>query len=137
MPLSSSLRARIEAGPIAHLVTLGPDGTPHVSLAWIGLDGDDVVIGTMFDQLKLHNMRRDPRVAVSFETGTTNAMGLNGYIVLHGRARLTDGGAPELLNRLAQIYIGPGATMPTAPAGWVIRITVDRVTGSDVTRVDD
>ena len=97
MEIPAGVRDAIEASPIAHLVTLEPSGTPHISMAWIGLEGDEVVIGTMYDQPKLENIRRDERVTISFETGRTSPMGLDGYIVLHGRARLTDGGAPQLL----------------------------------------
>ena len=130
MQLDSRLQAAIAAGPIAHLVTLGKDGTPQASLAWIGIEADEVVIGTMFDQAKLQNLRRDPRAMISFETGGPNAMGLNAYFVLHGRARITAGGAPEVLQRLAHVYIGPDAVHPGpgAPDGWVIRMTVERVT---------
>jgi hypothetical protein len=28
---------------LAHLVTLEPDGPPQVSVAWVGLDGDEIV----------------------------------------------------------------------------------------------
>ncbi len=130
MQLDSRLQEAIGAAPIAHLVTLGKDGTPQATLAWIGIEDDEVVIGTMFDQPKLQNLRRDPRILISFETGGPNAMGLNAYFVLHGRARITEGGAPEVLQRLAHLYIGPEAVHPGpgAPAGWVIRMTVDRVT---------
>ena len=50
----------------------------------------------------------------------------------HGRARITEGGAPELLQQLAQIYIGPDATfppMPNPPAGYITHITPERVGG--------
>ena len=115
-------------------MTLNPSGTAQISMAWIGLEGDEVVIGTMYDQAKLENIRRDERVAISFETGRTSPMGLPGYIVLHGRARLTDGGAPQVLKRLARGYIGPDVDFPHAgaPDGWVIHIAVDRISGSDV-----
>jgi PPOX class probable F420-dependent enzyme len=130
MQLDSRLRAVIEAAPIAHVVTLAENGSPQATLAWIGLEGDEVVIGTMYDQPKLRNLRRDPRILISFETGGQSAMGLNAYFVLHGRARVTEGGAPEVLQRLAHAYIGPDAVHPGpgAPAGWVIRMTVERVT---------
>jgi hypothetical protein len=108
-------------------------------MAWIGLDGDEIVIGTMHDQAKLENIRRDGRVAISFETGRTSPMGLPAYIVFHGRARLTDGGAPEVLGRLARGYIGPDVDFPppNSPAGWVIHIAVDRITGSDIALTHD
>ena len=43
--LPHELRELIEAGPLAHLATINADGTPQVSVIWIGLDGDDVVSG--------------------------------------------------------------------------------------------
>jgi PPOX class probable F420-dependent enzyme len=134
MRLPPSVRAAIETNPIAHVVTLGPEGRPHITLAWIGLEGEEVVIGTMFDQPKLRNLRRDPRIAISFETGGRAASGLDAYFVLHGRGRITEGGAPQLLQRLAYGYIGPGVVFPPrpdAPAGWVTHITVERVSGSE------
>ena len=41
---------------------------------------------------------------------------------------MTEGGAPELLQRLARVYLGPDVVfppMPNPPAGYVIRMTVD------------
>jgi PPOX class probable F420-dependent enzyme len=133
MEIPAHVRAAIDSGPIATVITIGKNGAPQVSMAWIGLEGDEVVIGTMFDQAKLRNLRRDPRVVVSFLPGGISAMGLPAYFVLHGRAAITEGGAPELLSRLAQTYIGPGTVfppMPNPPAGWITRIVVDGVTGS-------
>lgn len=133
MEIPSHVRTAIEAGPIAAITTISKDGEPQITMAWIGLEGDEVVIGTMYDQAKLRNLRRDPRVAISFMPGGNSSMGLPAYYVLHGRARVVEGGAPELLSRLAQTYIGPGTVFPpfpNPPAGWVTRISVDRITGS-------
>jgi PPOX class probable F420-dependent enzyme len=130
--LTPSIRAFIERGPLAHVVTLGLRGDPHVSLAWIGLEGDELVIGTLSDQQKLRNIRVDPRVALSFEAPGRTEYGLDHYLVLRGRARVTTGGAPELLQRLARVYLGPDVRfppMPDPPPGYVVRITVDRSSG--------
>ena len=130
--LPSSVRDFIATGPIAHLVTLRADGSPRVSLAWVGIEDDEVVIGTLFDQPKLHDIRRDPRVSLSLVTGARNAMGLDEYLVLDGRARITEGGAADLLQRLAHVYLGPDVRfppMPDPPAGYVTRIAVERVSG--------
>jgi PPOX class probable F420-dependent enzyme len=132
MKLPNAVRALIESGPLAHLVTLSADGSPHVSMAWVGLEGDEVVIGTLPDQAKLRNIRRDPRVALSMVSGQRTSYGLDEYVVLHGRARLTEGGAADLLQRLARTYLGPDVRfppMPDPPPGWVIRISVERVVG--------
>lgn len=130
--LSQAVRSLVAAGPLAHVVTLAADGSPHVSLAWVGIEGDELVIGTLFDQPKLRNLRRDPRIALSFVTGGRNQIGLDNYLVLHGHARVTEGGAAEVLARLARTYLGPEVVfppMPNPPPGFVVRIAVDRVAG--------
>ena len=130
--IPESARAVLESDALAHLVTLNPDGSAQVSIVWVGLEGDDIVSAHLREQQKLRNVRRDPRVAVSLETGHTNAMGLREYLVVHGRATIEEGGAPELLQRLAYTYIGPGVTfppMPDPPPGFCLRIVPERVGG--------
>jgi PPOX class probable F420-dependent enzyme len=130
--LPSPVRSFLEAGPLAHVVTLRADGSPRITLAWVGIEDDEVVIGTLFDQPKLRDLRRDPRIALSFVTGERNAMGLDEYLVLRGSARVTEGGAADLLQRLARVYIGPDVRfppMPDPPPGFVTRIAVADVSG--------
>jgi PPOX class probable F420-dependent enzyme len=132
MALSQAVRDFIASGPLAHVVTLNEDGSPDVTMAWVGVEDDEVVIGTLPDQRKLHNLRRDPRIAVSFQSELRNRWGLNEYLVLRGRARVTEGGAAALLQRLAHVYLGPEVVfpgMPDPPPGFVIRISVERVSG--------
>jgi PPOX class probable F420-dependent enzyme len=130
--LPDSARAVLESAALAHLVTLEPDGRPQVTIVWVGLDGDEIVAGHLPEHRKIRNMRRDPRVALSLEAGTRNAMGLDEYLVIYGRARITQGGAPGLLQRLAHTYIGPDAKFPPMddpPPGYITRITVERIGG--------
>jgi len=131
--LNEAARRLIESGPLAHLVTIDADGAPQVSVVWMGIDGDELVSGHLDGrQRKLANMRRDPRVAVSFETSERSESGLTPYLVVHGTARITEGGAADLLHRLAQTYIGPGTEfppMPDPPPGFVARIRIRRVGG--------
>ena len=47
-----------------------------------------------------------PRVALSLLGDKTNAQGLPEYVVIYGNARVTEGGAADLLQRLARIYLG-------------------------------
>lgn len=132
MTLNDEVRAALESAHLAHLVTLNADGSPQVSIVWVGVDGDEVVTGHLGAYQKVRNVGRDPRVALSVVTGGQNEHGLDHYLVVHGRARVTEGGAPELLQRLATTYIGPGAIfppMPDPPPGYVLRIAVDKVTG--------
>lgn len=132
--LNGAARRVIESGALAHLVTLNKDGSPQVTVVWVGLEGDELVSAHLDGrQKKLQNMRRDPRVVLSFEAEGANAIGMRNYLVVHGRARITQGGAPELLNDLAQTYVGPGTPfppMPDPPPGFVTHIAVTRVGGS-------
>ena len=69
---------------------------------------------------------------MSLEGATLNDWGLKEYMVIHGRAHLEEGGAPELLQRLAHTYLGPDVvfpTMPDPPPGVVMRTSIDRVGG--------
>ena len=107
MTVPESARALIESGRLAHLVTLNQDGSPQVSCVWVGLDGGEIVSAHLSGaQQKLRNVRRDPRVSLSIEGTEIQPPGLLQYLVLHGRARVTEGGAPELLQHLAHRYLG-------------------------------
>lgn len=132
MQLPLEARALLESDALAHLVTLNADGSPQVSIVWVGLDDDEVVAAHLPMQQKLRNIRRDPRVVLSLEGTKTNAIGLREYLVVHGRARIEEGGAAEWLQHLARTYIGPDAVfppMPDPPPGYRTRITVERLGG--------
>jgi len=130
--LNAAARELISSGALGHLVTLNPDGSPQVAVVWLAVEGDELLAGHLDGgQTKLRNIRRDPRVAVSFE-GSGVSHGLRHYLVVHGMATITEGGAPELLHRLAQTYIGPGTDfppMPEPPPGFITHIHPTRVTG--------
>ncbi|MGI9079394.1 MAG: PPOX class F420-dependent oxidoreductase [Acidimicrobiales bacterium] len=130
--LDADVRTALTSGRLGHLVTINPDGTPQISLVWIGLEGDEIVVGHLGQGQKIRNIERDPRVALSVEVEGRNEMGLDHYLLVHGTARLTEGGAAELLQRLAEVYLGPGVKFPpfdNPPPGRVVRITADRVGG--------
>lgn len=130
--LPPSARALIESDALAHLVTLNPDGSPQVTCVWVGLAGDEIVSAHMFEQQKLRNVRRNARIAMSLESTVVNDWGLKEYLVVHGTARLEEGGAPELLQELAHVYLGPDAVFPTIPdppPGHRMFVTVERIGG--------
>jgi PPOX class probable F420-dependent enzyme len=130
--LTDAVRDALSSGRLVHLATINPDGSPQLTLIWVGLDGDEIVSGHLGMRQKLRNVRRDPRVVLSLETGGRNEIGLDEYLVIRGTGRVTEGGAPELLQRLAAVYIGPDVTfppMPNPPEGYILRITPDEVGG--------
>jgi PPOX class probable F420-dependent enzyme len=130
--LNQAARELVASGAYGHLVTLDADGRPHVTLAWFDADVDELCFATLFNQRKLDNLRRDPRATVSFAADTLDEHGLRPYLVAHGTATVEEGGAPELLQRLAHRYLGPHVTFPpmaSPPQGYVTRISVASVTG--------
>lgn len=132
--LNDAARTALTSGHLAHMVTINPDGSPQVSGVWVGLEGDQVVSAHLGMYRKLRNVQRDPRVVLSMETGGHDAHGLDQYLVVTGRAEVTEGGGLELVNRLAQVHLGEGTVWPPpdgqGPPGYVLRITVEKVSGN-------
>lgn len=132
IPLPETARHLLESDAVAYVVTIDDDGGPQVTAAWVGIDADEIVLATLPDQRKLRNLRRDSRIALSVPSTTTNEWGLLEYLVVYGTARVTEGGAAEMLQRLAHTYLGPDVAfpnMPDPPPGFVTRITPDRLGG--------
>jgi hypothetical protein len=128
-----------------------------VTVIWLGVEGDELVVGHPSKHQNIKNILRDPRVAISLQANTKSALGLTGYAVLYGKAQIQEGGAPELLQRLAAVYLGPSVKFPplenlrsgeNPPSSYVTRIRMDtvercwcmdeasRLTQRDPTRVD-
>jgi hypothetical protein len=84
----------------------------------------------LHESLKVRNLKRDPRAVISMESQVVQPNGLHQYLVARCTARVTEGGAAVLLQRLAHIYLGPDVKFPPMddpPPGFVLRFTVDRV----------
>jgi PPOX class probable F420-dependent enzyme len=131
--LPPGLRQLIESGPLAHLSTINADGSPQVSVIWLGLDGDDLVTAHMRrDQLKLRNIERDPRVVLSFEAPRVPGVFLAHHAVIRARATIEGPSvdAWELLDRLAKIYVAADAEFPARRGpGYIVRYAVERISG--------
>jgi PPOX class probable F420-dependent enzyme len=134
MIIPTAVRELVASGPLAHLTTLNPDGGPQVTVVWVSIEDDEFVCAHMGVWKKIQNMRRDPRVALSMLGHRKNALGLQEYLVVYGQARITEGGAAALLQRLAYIYLGPGVEFPPEPIrsqpGYITRIGPERFTGT-------
>ncbi|HEY7622917.1 MAG TPA: PPOX class F420-dependent oxidoreductase [Solirubrobacteraceae bacterium] len=125
-------RAILESDALAHLVTVNADGSPQVSCVWVGLEGDELVFASLGPRRKLENIRRNERVTLSLEGTQMIGPGLKEYLVVYGRARIEEGGAPELLQQLAHTYLGPDVRFPAMddpPPGVVVHIAIERLGG--------
>jgi PPOX class probable F420-dependent enzyme len=132
MKIPQSVRELLPKAPLAHLTTLNSDGGPQVTVVWVGIENEEFVIGHMAAHMKVRNVRRD-KSRMSMLGDKINANGLREYVVVYGNARVTEGGAVDLLQRLARIYLGPNADFPPAPMwnipGYITRITPTRFAG--------
>jgi len=131
--LPESAKDLIRSGALGHLVTVGPDGAPQVTCVWVAVDGGDLLTAHLsVTQQKLANVRRDSRVALSFEGTEIQPPGLRQYLVVRGRATIEEGGAAELLQELARVHLGPDVKFPPMddpPPGVRMRIEVERIGG--------
>jgi PPOX class probable F420-dependent enzyme len=134
MKLNDAAREFIGNGKDATLVTINADGSPQVSLVWVGLrstaEGDELVTAHRSEHQKMRNVWRDPRVAVTIvqpgDVGTT----LRHYLTIQGTAHITEGGAPELLTELSTELLDPNVFPPKdTPPGWITHVRIDKVGG--------
>ena len=87
----------------AHLVTLMPDGGPHVTPVWVDLDGNTVIVNTAKGRLKDRNMKRDPRVAIEVSDPANPYR----YVQVRGRvSNFTEEGADAHIDKMAKKDLG-------------------------------
>src|SRR5512141_136101 len=130
--LSRAARELLESATVATVATINVDGSVHLSSAWVGIDDGEIVFATLPDQRKLRNLRRDPRIALTVHSERVNEWGLQEYLVIEGTARITEGGAAAMLQRLAHTYLGADVVfpaMPNPPPGYVTHVRIERVRG--------
>ena len=130
--IPETVRTLVAQGHLAHLVTVNADGSPQVSVVWMGVDGDELVSGHLHESLKVRNLRHDPRAVVSMESEVIEPNGLQQHLIARCTARVTKGGAADLLQELAHVYLGPDVKFPPIndpPPGFMLRFSIDRIGG--------
>ena len=64
MALTLEQRRFLEAKRFAVLGTVNRTGTPHLTIMWYALDGEDILFNTKVGRAKESNLVRDPRVSL-------------------------------------------------------------------------
>jgi PPOX class probable F420-dependent enzyme len=91
-----------EKPSFAHLATLMPDGTPHVTSVWVDFDGRYIIVNSARGRLKDRNMEARPSVAIEIPDPENP----NRYLAVRGRVHsITEEGADEHLDQLARRYL--------------------------------
>lgn len=135
MKLDDAARQLVETASDATLVTINPDGSPQVTMVWTALDstpdGDELVVAHLSEHKKVRNIRRDARVAVTIAAPPGHGQPMTPYLAIQGTAYITDGGAPDLLRKLAATRVPPGVPFPpdNPPPGYLTHIRIDKVGG--------
>jgi PPOX class probable F420-dependent enzyme len=101
--LSEGVKKLFREPNFAHIATLMPDGSPHVSVVWVDIDGDRIIVNSQEGRVKPANIRRDPRVSISIyeQANPYNSATVQGRVV-----EVTHEGAEEGIHKLAKKYMG-------------------------------
>ena len=87
----------------AQLATVGPDGAPQVTPVWVDFDGTHVRFNTAKGRVKVRNLARNPRVALSIQDPDNPYR----YVQVRGRVvETTEKGADAHIDALAKKYLG-------------------------------
>ncbi|MEK0319081.1 MAG: PPOX class F420-dependent oxidoreductase [Nitrosopumilus sp.] len=87
----------------ASFSTIMKDGSPHVAPTWIDYDGKMILINTAVGRLKVNNVNREKRVALSVSDNSDpyNMVTIRGTV-----EEITEENADEHINKLAKRYFG-------------------------------
>ena len=125
--LPQSVKTLLSDKAYGHVVTFNSDGNPQVTMVWMDVDGDEVLFNTADGRKKPQNLRRDPRIIVSVQSRSDP----QAYAVFHGKARVTEAGADEHIDKLAKRFLGADKYPFRQPGEkrLLVRISVDRIGG--------
>jgi len=125
--LPQSVRKILQDKAYGHVVTFNADGKPQLTMVWMDVEGDEVLFNTADGRLKPKNLRRDPRVIISVQDHNDP----QSYLVFHGRASVTESGADEHIDTLAQRFLGVDKYPFRRPGEkrLLVRVKVDRIGG--------
>ena len=103
------IAAFLDAAHSLQVATLGKDGAPHLTTVWFSVHEGEILFETYGKSQKVVNLRRDPRIAVLAEDGTTYDT-LRG-VSINGTARLVEDNPERTeLMRLLLDHHFPGQT---------------------------
>ena len=125
--IPDDVRAMLREPIFFHIATTNPDGSPQLSVVWADVDGDLIRFSTAEGRAKPRNLRRDPRIALSFTAPDNDYRN----IVIYGRAVEIEQRGMDLIDHMACKYLGAEKYEWSHP-GQVrvdIAMAVDRVIG--------
>ena len=127
IPLPQSVKKLLQDKAYGHVVTYNDKGTAQLTMVWMDVEGDDVLFNTSEGRRKSQNLRRDPRTIVSVQDRNDP----QAHAVFYGKARVTEAGADEHIDKLAKRFLGADKYPFRQPGEkrLIVRISVDRIGG--------
>jgi len=125
MQLPDDVKAALDENVFVHLATVNPDGSPQVSVIWVGTDGDTILFSTAEGRVKTANIRRDNRVGLSF---TVDGDEYKNY-VMQGRVTRFEPDGWWLIDDLARKYTDADSYQWKTPGQVRVNgeITIDKI----------
>ena len=103
MNLPEEILSLLREPSICFIATTMPDGSPQLTQTWVDTDGEHILINTVQTHVKVKNIQRDPRVAVSISDRNSPSR----YFQVRGRVvAVTTEGAADHIEMLSQKYRG-------------------------------
>ena len=100
--LSDGAKALLREAFPGWATTVRRDGSLHSTVVWVDVDGEDVIFNTAIGRAKEKHLRADPRVSVSMVDPNDAFRAVS----VSGMAALEEEGADEVIDRLANKYLG-------------------------------
>ena len=110
----------------AHVATMTPEDTPHVTPVWVGYDAeaDRLLVNTERDRRKERNLSDDPRVGVSMVDPDNPYRHLS---IIGEVDEMTEEGAREHIDELSRRYTGDDYQPEIQTERVIVKIRPDEV----------
>jgi PPOX class probable F420-dependent enzyme len=124
-PLPQAAKDLLDAPEFATVATIEPDGRPHLSVIWVGRDGDDLLFSTTKGRRKTDNLERDGRATILVYPKENPYS----YLEVRGTATLTDDPQAEYIDTMSLKYTGNPKYQWAEPGQErvIVRVTPDKV----------
>jgi PPOX class probable F420-dependent enzyme len=122
--LPETARDLLDRPEFATVATIEPDGQPHLSVVWVGRDGDDVLFSTLRGRRKTNNLERDGRATVLVYPKDDPYT----YLEIRGTVTLVDDPDAALIDAMSHKYAGePWTHGSPGDQRVVVRVTPAKV----------
>lgn len=111
--LPDEVRAFLDVPRFAVLATVREDGSPHLTVVWYAVRGDELIVNTTVPRSKARNLERDPRASLLIGE-------MERYVRVEGPARVVATGAEAVrdIHDLGVRYDGEAAAERQTRTVW-------------------